>query len=220
MCGRFTVTLQPAEFQLAFNLGEFPSDLAERYNVSPTQAVPVVRDAVTRNVEALHWGLIPSWAKDETIASRLINARSETLAEKPSFRSAYARRRCLILADGFYEWQSTGPKSPKQPYYFQLKDGRPFMFAGLWESWRTPDGSDKLTCTIITTSANDLIRPFHERMPVILTGERIWQWLAPAPIADVAHLLAPYNSQAMTTRPVNRMVNSSGVDSPQCLDAP
>jgi putative SOS response-associated peptidase YedK len=219
MCGRFTVTLQPDEFQLAFDLGDFPVDLAGRFNVAPTQPVAVVRDAASRVVESMRWGLIPSWAKDESIASRLINARSETLAEKPSFRNAFARRRCLILADGFYEWQKLGGKAPAQPYYFQLLEGKPFAFAGLWESWRTPDGSDRLTCTIITTSANDLIRPYHERMPVMLTGDGLWQWLAPADTNALSGLLAPFPAAQMTARPVSRLVNSAGVDSPRCLDA-
>jgi putative SOS response-associated peptidase YedK len=171
----------------------------------------------------LHWGLIPSWAKDAKIAASLINARSETLAEKPAFRTALARRRCLVLADGFYEWKKEGKQ--KLPYCFELANQQPFAFAGLWERWRGPQGSDGPpleSCTIVTTTANDLCRPIHERMPVILEPADYDLWLDPA-VNDsqrLLPLLAPYAADEMQTRPVNPRVNNVRNDDPSLLEAP
>jgi putative SOS response-associated peptidase YedK len=170
MCGRFTLVTGPAGIQLAFPGVEVPQTLAARYNIAPSQDVAVLRNTGASQVELLHWGLIPFWAKDPAIGNRLINARAETLAEKPAFRAAFRRRRCLILADGFYEWrQDTLPGSRrKTPLYFRLKSGRPFAFAGLWEAWPGPDGRQWLSCTIVTTTPNSLLETVHTRTPVIL----------------------------------------------------
>jgi putative SOS response-associated peptidase YedK len=217
MCGRFTLTLDPGELKEDLNLGEITFEYQPRYNVAPTQPVAAVRDAQTRNIELLRWGLIPSWAKDITIGDRLINARSETLTEKPSFKNAFAKRRCLILADGFYEWHQGG-SGPKIPYYFKLKSGKPFAFAGLWEFWRSPEGDELRTCTIITTAANELVAQHHQRMPVILPVTGLHSWLAlQTPAADLQHLLAPYPAEEMTAYPVSKAVNRPENDSIECI---
>src|SRR3954447_18100484 len=187
MCGRFTLRtpLTVLAEQFLFELGELPAEtqVSPRYNVAPTQTVAAVRadSSGKRQLALLRWGLIPSWAKDAKIASSLINARSETLAEKPAFRTALARRRCLILADGFYEWKKEGKQ--KLPYYFQLAGGQPLAFAGLWDRWRGPEASGEEaveSCTIVTTTANELCGEFHDRMPVILRPTDYEVWLDPA----------------------------------------
>jgi putative SOS response-associated peptidase YedK len=165
------------------------------------------------------WGLIPSWAKDPAIGSRMINARGETLAEKPSFRSAFRRRRCLIPADGFYEWQQVPGHKTKTPMYIRLKSGEPFAFAGLWESWNAPDGSNILSCTIITTSPNALMQPIHNRMPVILPASAYAQWLEPGEQnpADLQPLLQAYPPEEMTAYPVSTLVNRPENDVAACI---
>jgi putative SOS response-associated peptidase YedK len=217
MCGRFTLTLDPGELKEDLNLGEITFDYQPRYNVAPTQPVAAVRDAQTRNIELLRWGLVPSWAKDITFGDRMINARSETLTEKPAFKNAYAKRRCLILADGFFEWHCAASGS-KIPYYFKLKSGKPFAFAGLWESWRSPDGDELRTCTIITTTANALVAQHHERMPVILPLAAHVPWLTlQTPAAELKRMLAPYAPEEMTAYPVSNAVNSPVNDSVECI---
>jgi putative SOS response-associated peptidase YedK len=220
MCGRFTLTVDPPTLQQVLELNEVPADLQPRYNIAPTQPVAVVTDPEARRVEMFRWGLVPSWAKDESIGNRLINARAETVAEKPSFRSAFAKRRCLVLADGFYEWQkrAKGEKGPSQPYYFQLESGEPFAFAGLWELWRDPDGEKVLSCTIITCPANERVRKVHDRNPVVLDGDRLWRWLDPvAPEAELHALLAPYPADEMVSFPVSTLVNDPSNDFAEVL---
>lgn len=221
MCGRFTLILEPSELQEELNLGDLPSGMQPRYNVAPTQAVATVNDATSRAVELTRWGLIPSWAKDATIGSRLINARSETLVEKPSFRNAFARRRCLVLADGFYEWFHPSGKANKgQPYYFRLSAAEPFAFAGLWDLWRSPEGEPIQTCTIITCPANDLVSRYHERMPVILDASQIWGWMDPsAALPALQDMLQPYPAEKMTAWPVSGKINNPGYDAPDCTDS-
>ncbi len=176
-------------------------------------------DAGKRALEWLRWGLIPSWAKDMEIGNRLINARSETILEKPSFRQAFARRRCLIVADGFFEWQRfADKKSPSQPYHFRRVDGAPFAFAGLWETWRRPEGGELLrTCTIITTSANSVVQPVHERMPVMLSGDDLWRWLEAKEPAEAQAFLKPYPPELMQAIPVGRVVNDPARDVPDTI---
>ena len=218
MCGRFTLTISPEQLQDQFGLSEPPSaDLAPRYNIAPTQAVAVVTNSTDRKLEIFQWGLIPSWAKDPKIGNKLINARAETLAEKPSFRTALKRRRCLVVADGFYEWKKDGAR--KTPMYIQMEDGRPFGFAGLWEVWQPPDGSLLKTCTIITTEPNELTATIHNRMPAILPPEAYDAWLKPGelPAEEVLPLLRPYDARRMKATPVSTRVNSPSVDSPECI---
>jgi putative SOS response-associated peptidase YedK len=218
MCGRFTITLEAAELQEGLGLASIPADWQPRYNTAPTQNVGGLVDAGTRAVEWLRWGLIPSWAKDAEIGSRLINARAETVAEKPSFRQAFARRHCLILADGFYEWQHfTDKKKSSQPFYFNLLNGKPFAFAGLWEDWRSPQGKLVRSCTLITTEANSVVKPIHDRMPVILDQESMWIWLQTTDLETARNLLLPYPEGLMAARPVGRLVNDPGRDLPECI---
>lgn len=218
MCGRFTITLEPAFFQQELDLGKIPSEWIPRYNTAPTQEVPVVRDSNARDVDMLRWGLIPFWAKDESIGYKLINARSETLAEKPSFRSAFAKRRCLILADGFYEWQKAASKGgQKVPFRFMLKDKKPFTFAGLWESWQSPDKNEIISCTIITCEANEVVGKIHDRMPVILDKDNCWKWLEDSPEKDLTALLKPYPHEGMEAYTVSTRVNNPRIEDPQLI---
>jgi putative SOS response-associated peptidase YedK len=219
MCGRFTLTIDPSHLQEAFPWAVIPNDLAPRYNIAPSQPVAVIPNTGDSLLSFYKWGLIPSWSKDPSIGERMINARSETLAEKPSFRNAYRRRRCLILADGFFEWkQNLGMKS-KQPIYIRLIDARPFAFAGLWESWSPPDGSELRTCTIITTQPNSLLEPIHNRMPVILNPEVYNKWLNPNDMlpSQLNELLVSYPADEMIAIPVSKLVNSPQYDSVEII---
>jgi putative SOS response-associated peptidase YedK len=218
MCGRYTLqTPSPALADL-FQLPLFP-DQPPRYNIAPTQPVAIVRRASSgdgREAALLRWGLIPGWANDPTIGNRLINARAETVAEKPSFRSAFAQRRCLVPADGFYEWQTQ--KGKKQPFYFRLRSGGPFAFAGLWERWA---GEEEIieSCSLLTTEANELVRPVHERMPVVLAVVEHERWLdpQPQPPGSLQALLRPYPAAEMVADPVGFRVNNPRNDDPTCV---
>jgi putative SOS response-associated peptidase YedK len=193
--------------------------MSPRYNIAPTQPVAVIPNDGKRAIDFFTWGLIPSWAKDPSIGSRLINARSETLAEKPSFRSAYRRRRCLILADGFYEWQAREGTKTKVPYYIRLESGDPFGFAGLWEQWFAPDGSEVKSCTIVTTEPNELVGKIHNRMPVILPAAAHQEWLDPGEKDpdSLQGLLKPYPALEMMAYPVATLVNSPANDWPDLI---
>lgn len=222
MCGRFSQTQSPDAIAAAFQLSAIP-DLTPRYNIAPTQAVSVVtvsRKSGDRVHHAKRWGLIPRWAKDAAIGARLINARAETVAEKPAFRDAFQRRRCLVVADGFYEWLRTGDRGTKQPFYLHLRDRQPFAFAGLWERWRDPAIAEpRFSCTILTTAPNALMAPIHNRMPVILPPSAYDLWLDPtldAPNA-LTPLLRPYEADEMEAYPVSTHVNNARNDSPACL---
>ena len=218
MCGRYTITIDADSAREDLGIVQMPADFTPRFNVAPTQPIAVVADANTRAAEWMRWGLIPSWAKDPSIGSKLINARAETVNEKPSFRAAFAKRRCLILADGFYEWQKgAGAKGRSQPYYFRREDGKPFAFAGLWEFWKSPEGEPIRSATIITTAANDLVRPVHERMPVMLSGDDLWAWLEGASESDLLALLKPYPPEQMMRFPVSPMVNRPEYDRPDLI---
>jgi len=223
MCGRFalisdTKTLIDT-FGIAPNSASTLPPAVPRYNIAPTQPVAAIRlnkDGKQRELTFFRWGLVPSWSKDIKIGSRLINARSETVAEKPSFRTAFKRRRCIIPANGFYEWQRRG--SRKQPVYIHAADNNLLALAGLWEVWRTPDGDSLQTCTILTTSPNEIMAPIHNRMPVILEPEDFDTWLDPGPQPDHGlHLLRPYPAHKMTFYPVSTFVNSPANDSQECI---
>lgn len=222
MCGRFTLTADPAELKQALDLGTVPAELEPRYNVAPTQPVAVVTDPESRDVKLFRWGLVPSWADDPSIGSRLINARSETAAEKPAFRTAFARRRCLVLADGFFEWERVEGKKGKrsQPYYFQLEAGKPFAFAGLWEIWRASEEAEPLlTCTLLTGPANERVARVHDRSPIILDGEKPWVWLDPdASRERLRDLLQPLPPERITMVPVSMRVNSPQNDAPDLIE--
>jgi putative SOS response-associated peptidase YedK len=214
MCGRFTQFHSAPAIAQVFELLDVP-ELTPHYNIAPTQAIAAVVQPASnpqRELRFFRWGLLPSWSKDPTIGARLINARSETVAEKPSFRAAFKYRRCLIPADGFYEWQRQERK--KQPFYFHLQDHRPFAFAGLWEHWQSPDGSEIETCTILTTTANELLEPIHDRMPVILPAENYTIWLDPdlQTAKPLQPLLRPYPAVEMVAYPpIPPIVDLDGV---------
>jgi putative SOS response-associated peptidase YedK len=219
MCGRFTLTIDPADLREAFPEFYLPAQVPTRFNIAPTQPVLVLPNNGTNKADFFVWGLIPSWAKDPTIGSRLINARAETLAEKPSFRSAYKYRRCLIFADGFFEWQSQPGTRGKVPHLIKLKSGKPFTFAGLWEHWQSPDGSEIKSATIITTTPNELMAQIHDRMPVILPPGAYAQWLDPTPQfpVNLKALLIPYPAAEMHAFPVSTLVNSPANERPEIL---
>lgn len=219
MCGRFTLTIDPNHLQEAFPWAVIPDDVVPRYNIAPSQPVAVIPNNGDNTLAMYKWGLIPSWSKDPAIGDRMINARAESLAEKPSFRNAYRRRRCLVLADGFYEWRQNPDLKTKQPMYIHLIDHRPFAFAGLWEAWKSPDGNEIRSCTIITTQPNSLMQSIHNRMPVILPPEAYSEWLynEDRQPAQLDKLLVPYSSSEMIAYPVSRMVNSPDNDSPTVI---
>ena len=220
MCGRFTLIAPGEAVAEHFQLSEIPN-LKPRYNIAPTQPVAAVRispNTGDRELTYFNWGLIPRWAKDPTIGSRMINARSETAAEKPSFRVAFKYRRCLVPADGFYEWQKTNGQ--KQPVRIQMSDGGLFAIAGLWEHWASPDGSEIESCTLLTTEPNERLRPVHNRMPVILPPEDYDLWLdtgAQHP-GEVQLLLRPYPAEEMTFYPVSSYVNNPRNEDPLCIE--
>jgi len=218
MCGRFTLRTSPSEISRFFEVAI--QDLAPRYNIAPTQSIAAIRvapDAQQREFTKLHWGLIPSWAKDRKIGYSTINARAETVDSKPSFRSSFKKRRCLILADGFFEWQKSDDKK-KQPFYIHMKDNRPFAFAGLWERWKG-DGDEIESCTIIVTEGNDLMKPIHDRMPVILDPTNFDFWLDPEvdDVTQLRELLQPYSGNGLEAEPVSTLVNSPKNDVAACV---
>jgi putative SOS response-associated peptidase YedK len=221
MCGRYMLT-SPVEALRQLFMFEQRPNLMARYNIAPTQEVPVVRltrDGGTdggRELIMARWGLVPFWADDLSIGNRLINARCETVHSARAFREAYGRRRCLVPADGFFEWQKQG--KARQPYLIRRKDGAPFAFAGLWERWRQPGATDDLvvrSCTIITCPANELVAPLHDRMPVILPPEAYARWLDPG--TDGRSLLRPCPPTWLESSPVNPRINSPKHDDPACI---
>jgi putative SOS response-associated peptidase YedK len=214
MCGRFTLTVDPAELKDAFPETTFPSQFAPRFNIAPTQPVLAIPNDGKHAADFFVWGLIPSWAKDPAIGNRLINARAETIAEKPSFRGGFKYKRCLILADGFYEWKAQPGTKTKTPYFIHMQDRRPFAFAGLWDIWTSPDGSEIKSCTIITTGPNSLMETIHNRMPVILNPRDYNQWLEPAPQAPegLLPLIQSYPAEKMSAHPVSSLVNKPAND--------
>lgn len=218
MCGRFTLMDSGQLVLDAFGVPSLPPEYRPRYNVAPGQMVLVVRDdGAGRSAAMFRWGLVPSWAKDPKIGYKLINARSETLRSKPSFRQAFERRRCAVPADGFFEWKREG--GAKQPYLFRLKGGGLFAFAALWEAWRPPEGGEPLcTCTILTTRPNPLVEAVHDRMPVMLRPAELERWLDPELPSDaVEELLRPYPHEEMEAYAVSPVVNSTRVDSAECV---
>jgi putative SOS response-associated peptidase YedK len=214
MCGRYTLRtpLSVLATQFAFDLGPMLPSFEPRYNIAPTQDVPAVRLADgNREFVTLRWGLIPSWAKDAKLAQ--INARGDTVATKPMFRAAYKKRRCLVLADGYYEWERSG--KTKLPWLYEVNGGKPFAFAGLWELWSGPDGKAPIeSCTILTTDANELAAQVHDRMPVILDDEDYDDWLAGEQIP-----LVPFPPDRMTARPVSTFVNNARNQGPACVES-
>ena len=219
MCGRFTLTVDPAQTQENFSNFTFPEKFAPRFNIAPTQPILAIPNDEKFTADFFIWGLIPMWAKDPNIGNRLINARAETLAEKPAFRGSLKYKRCLILADGFYEWKSADGKKSKTPFFIHMKDRKPFAFAGLWDSWNSPEGSQLKTCTIITTEPNELMSLLHNRMPVILHPRDYDKWLDPSPQTpdQLTPLLKPFPADMMDAYPVTPLVNKPANDTPELV---
>jgi putative SOS response-associated peptidase YedK len=221
MCGRYTLHHTPKEIKERFGVETIDELLEPRYNIAPTQTIPVIRrprsDDDLREMAGCKWGLIPFWAKDPKIGAKMINAKAETIAEKPSFKHAFSKRRCLIPADGFYEWLKRG-KEPSQPIYVRRRDGGLFAFAGLWEAWKSPEGDTLETCTIITTEPNALISKIHNRMALILKSDDESTWIDPKTKSDdLLRLLRPYESDDLEAFNVSRAVNSPAHESPACI---
>jgi putative SOS response-associated peptidase YedK len=220
MCGRFALKAPPADIAAHFDLDAVP-EVAPRYNIAPTQDILIVRHP-WREPEArleaarVKWGLLPAWAKDTAMAAKLANARGETVAEKPAFRSAFRRMRCLVPADGFYEWEAT--PAGKQPWFLRLKSQAPLAFAGLWERWQGPDGAPLETATIITTDANALVRPVHDRMPVILQPADYTAWLgAKTTMEDLKALLKPLSADLMERYRVSKRMSNARNEGEECM---
>ncbi|MBE7459633.1 MAG: SOS response-associated peptidase [Zoogloeaceae bacterium] len=220
MCGRFALKAPPAEIMRVFGVTAVP-ELAPRYNIAPTQDILIVRQhpgelEARREAVLVKWGLLPSWAKDTSMAAKLANARGETVAEKPAFRNAFRRMRCLVPADGFYEWEAT--PSGKQPWFLRLKSQAPLAFAGLWEHWQGPDGAALETATLITTDANELVRPVHDRMPVILQPGDWAAWLgAQTKADDLKALLKPLPADLMERYLVSRRMSNARNEGEECI---
>ena len=217
MCGRYTLTADAESIQLAFNLDSVEGWLEPRFNIAPSQQAPVISNRDPKQLSYMKWGLVPSWAKDPKIGNRMINARSETAAEKPSFRTAFKRRRCLIPADGYYEWAKQGKK--KTPMYIRHAERELFAFAGLWESWKQPDGAWLNTCTILTTKANESILPIHHRMTVIVEPEDYELWLAPRELMpdEWLPMMAGPTPEQLSFHEVSTLVNSPANDNPMLI---
>lgn len=216
MCGRFALAATPEELSRHFNLRKTVT-LEPRYNIAPSQPIVIIRDSIgSYRLSAARWGLIPQWAKDEKIGYNLINARAETVSEKPAFREAFNQRRCLVPAIGFYEWLHKGDQ--KQPYFIKMKNSGLFAMAGIWESWKSPDGREIESCAIITTTANGIVGKIHDRMPAIIPKESYGIWIDPArngqPFREYFH---PYSPFKMIAYPVSGMVNNPKNEGPGCM---
>jgi putative SOS response-associated peptidase YedK len=226
MCGRYTLIRLDDVLEKFPWIKHSPPDLVPRYNIAPTQPLLAVANDDPNEFTHFVWGLVPSWAKDPSVGNKLINARAETLGEKPAFRTTLRRRRCLVIADGFYEWKAEpgpGKKPTKTPMYVRMKDGKPFTFAGLWETWhdRGGSGSELRSCTLITTEANELMKDIHDRMPAIVRPERYRDWLEGGEIdaARAQEMLRPYPAEAMEAREVSTYVNSARNEREKCIEA-
>jgi putative SOS response-associated peptidase YedK len=219
MCGRYRLSKRKQIMEEHFDCDPWDENWSPRYNIAPTQSVPVIRQhpkEPVRQISTMRWGLIPNWAKNTSIASGTINAKSETAATKPAFRDPLRLRRCLIPADGFYEWRRTG--GAKQPFCFEVKDGELYAFAGLWDGWKDPSGNWIKTCSILTTTPNAVISTVHDRMPVILDPDNYDLWLDPGmqDVVAISEVLKPYDARLMGSYPVSTRVNSVSNDDLEC----
>lgn len=219
MCGRFVRYTTPMDLAALYEIQDAPTAEAS-YNIVPTESIVTIRltpEINKKEFALLKWGLVPSWAKDIKIGNKMINARAETVAEKPSFRVALRKRRCLIIADGFYEWQRS--VKPSRPHYFKMKDSIPFAIAGIWEQWEDPDKKVIETCALLTTQANELMQPVHDRMPVILDPANYDLWLdrSMQEVEKLAHLYSPFSTERMETYEVSTIVNAPKNNDPLCI---
>lgn len=216
MCGRYVLSATPEQLQQEFNLAELPT-IESRYNIAPSQPMAIITNDAPQEVTLVKWGLVPHWSKDPAIGNKMINARSETAAEKPSFRTSFKYRRCLIPASGFYEWKKTD--NGKVPQYIYLQDEPVFSFAGLWSVWTDPEGGELWTATILTTDANDKMKSLHDRMPVILPRESRELWLdKEADPAALQSLMKPYDKGTIEYYPVSKAVNKPANDNPTLIE--
>ena len=215
MCGRYSFAIEDALILERFGLRVRTAIYKARYNCAPTQNLAVIANEAPDELRFFRWGLIPSWAKDASIGNKLINARAETLVEKPSFKNSFRSRRCLVPATGFFEWKRNADKTP---YHIMLKNGDPFCFAGLWDKWVTSDGEIIHSFTIITTSPNELMEQIHDRMPVILPREQEHRWISPQPDPSLVELLKPFPAGMMKAYPISKLVNSARNDAPHILE--
>lgn len=213
MCARYTLKANPLELQEEFELADTPV-LQPRYNLAPTQVAPIITATHPAQLTAARWGLIPRWAKDTSISAQTINARAETISTRAAFKDAFAHRRCLVPVDGFYEWRHAGRL--RTPLHITLKSHQPFSLAGLWETWRTPDGLEVVTFTIVTTLANEFMSSIHNRMPLFIAREDRHRWLTDD--AHAAELLKPWAGEPLESLEVNPIVNQATVDDPRCLE--
>ena len=217
MCGRFVQKVDLREAAKIFD-AIVEAEQKINYNVAPRQPIAVIMEDGKRKIVEMSWGLVPRWAKDASIANKLINARSETVAEKPSFRDSFKSRRCLIIADGFYEWQTKD--GIKKPFYIFMKGKKPFGIAGLYDLWKDENGKEITICTIITTEANEFMKSLHHRMPVIISPENYNHWLDPAEkdTSKIGSLMKPWDSNEMDAYEVGTLVNSAGYNSAECIN--
>lgn len=217
MCGRFVLCSPVKTIIEEFHVDKTSVQYIPSYNIAPTQSIVIVKKDGIKTLTHCRWGFLPSWAKDPGIARRMINARAETVADKPAFRSAFRNQRCLIIADGFYEWRK---EKVKTPVYIRLKSRKPFGFAGLYSLWVSPDGDEICTCTVITTASNELVASIHDRMPAIITKDKYDTWLDPSEqnTGKLLSLLKPYVSDEMELYSVSREVNSPSFNSPQNIE--
>ena len=218
MCGRFSLSSSPQRLRDRFALAAAPDEVVAHYNIAPSQDVLVIPNRHQRLLRPARWGLVPWFAKDPSIGHRMINARAESLVQRPAFRELLERQRCVVPADGFFEWQRIDRKT-RQPFHIRARDGEPLALAGLWDLWRTPDGDKLASCTIITVPANGVVSPIHDRMPAVLSPEGVDVWLdpAPAPAGELAPLLAPAPDDSLVALPVSSRVNKPDHDDPECV---
>jgi putative SOS response-associated peptidase YedK len=215
MCGRFSLTVNEAELNEFFETSGGEAPYVARYNCAPTQMLAVITNEKPQRLNYYKWGLIPSWAKDPAMGNKMINARAETITEKPSYRASLRTKRCIVPADAFYEWKQNGDKIP---YRIFLKNSRLFAFAGLWDRWHAPGGNEISSFTIITTGANEFMQPIHDRMPVILNRENEKRWLGSNNVDELLELLRPFPSEEMDACPVSKLINSAKNDFPEVIE--
>ena len=217
MCGRFNFLTHMEELRGRFGIKKFDFEVNPRYNIAPSQKIATIIQDDEIKLVGMRWGLIPFWSKEPK--SGPINARSETVMEKPTFKAPFKQRRCLIPADGFYEWQKK-KEGPKQPYYIHMKDKKPFALAGIWDIWKNPDGGKIESCSILTTEPNEVVKPIHKRMPVIVEPKKFDTWLNTSKenLDEAQALLKPYDAKVMEAYPVNLYVNSPSNKGEKCIE--
>ena len=220
MCGRFALSAKTKDIEKLVDGIKISTDLLPRYNIAPSQSIAAVLNMPERQLDYVRWGLVPGWAKDASIGNRMINARGETLLEKPAFKASFLRKRCIIPASGFYEWQKSASGKSKQPFFIRLRNASPFAFAGIWDRWTSPDGEPVVSAAIVTTSPNPLVERIHNRMPVILDEPSIQTWLRydSVPVGELMGCIKPFPDEFIEAYTVSSLVNNPGNDFAECLE--